>query len=330
MTIRFTLLLGAGVALGQDASWLRVANALDARGPLAARTEQLWWFLFAAATVVFVVVMGLLVMGLLKRGREVTDGADTYDERVRPLLFLGVGLTVAVLLVTAGLTFVAMRVMAAPADEAAYALEIIGKQWWWEVRYEGEAVTANELHLPVGVPVSIDLTSDDVIHSFWVPNLAGKRDLVPGHPNTIWLQADEPGVYRGVCAEFCGLQHAKMQFVVVAEPLGRFEAWLTRMREAARAPSSSEARAGRAVFMNEGCAGCHTVRGTAAQGQLGPDLTHLASRSSLGAATLPNTRGYLGGWIVNSQAHKPGNHMPPQNLASDDLQALLSYLATLE
>lgn len=308
----------------------RVADALAPQGPVAARIAETWWLLFWAASIVFVVVGALFLVALFRRGRAATDGTRPSDARTHPYLIGGTVLTALVLTGTAILTFTVMRDLDAPAAPPRHTFEIVGKRWWWEIRYDGETIGANEIHVPVGEPVEFRLASDNVIHSFWVPELGGKRDLVPGHPLSLWLQADEAGVYRGVCAEFCGLQHAKMGFLVIAEPPDRFDAWLERVRAQAEEPDGGAAHGGREVFMNAGCAGCHTVRGTEARGRTGPDLTHLAGRRTLAAAQLPNTRGHLAGWIVDPQGIKPGNQMPPQDLAGEDLQALLAYLTGLE
>jgi len=332
MTDLFTLLANAPVLANTPGDWPRNPNMLTPEGPAAARIAELWWFLFTVAAIVFAVVMVLFLIALFRRGSEVEihDGRADEDRRVRPLLLFGVGATALILVVTAVYTFTTMGALASPGGESVHTFDVIGKRWWWEVRYGGETLTANELHLPVGEPVLVRLHSDNVIHSFWVPDLSGKRDLIPGQVNTLWLTANEPGVYRGLCAEFCGVQHANMAFTVVAEPPEQFRAWLRDVQSPAREPVGGEVRAGQAVFMNAGCAGCHTVRGTAARGQLGPDLTHLSSRLTLGAGTLPNTKGHLGGWVVNPQRVKPGNLMPPQRLASGELQQLLAYLTSLD
>lgn len=324
--------LAGGPARAQAANddWLNVPNALAPRGPYAARIEGVWWYLFITATIVFVIVSALLLIGMFRRGRAATDGAGRdEDARSYPWIITGVVITTLILIATSVITFLTMRALAGPGADAPHTIEVVGKQWWWEIRYDGETIGANEIHVPVGEPVQLRLLSDNVVHSLWIPELTTKRDLVPGHPNTLWLQADEPGVHRGVCAEFCGVQHAKMGLIVVAEPPARFEAWLERARADAAQPESEEARLGQAVFLDAGCAGCHAVRGSGARGQLGPDLTHLASRRTLAAAHLPNTRGHLAGWIVDPQSIKPGAKMPPQDLESEDLQALLAYLDTL-
>jgi cytochrome c oxidase subunit 2 len=198
------------------------------------------------------------------------------------------------------------------------------------VRYpEGGIVSANEIHVPVGRPVRLNLTSRDVIHSFWVPQLTVKTDLIPGHTNTTWIQATRPGTYRGQCAEYCGLQHAKMAILVVADPPGTFARWLATEQQPAAAAADPLAARGRLALERNSCAACHTVRGTAATGTVGPDLTHFGGRRTIGAGALANTRGNLGGWIVNSQTVKPGNKMPPQPLTSEELQDLLAYLESL-
>jgi cytochrome c oxidase subunit II len=213
-------------------------------------------------------------------------------------------------------------------------VKITGSQWWWEIEYVDSAssrrlVTANELHIPVGAPIRIELAARDVIHSFWVPRLHGKLDMVPGHRNVMWLRADSAGVYRGQCAEFCGHQHAKMALTVVAEPREAFDAWLNHQLQPAPPPATTDQIRGREVFESSTCLMCHTIRGTSAAASTGPDLTHLASRGTIAAGTLPNTRGNLGGWITDPHSIKPGVKMPANSLSPDDLHALLSYLESL-
>jgi cytochrome c oxidase subunit 2 len=190
--------------------------------------------------------------------------------------------------------------------------------------------TANEIHIPVGRPVRFNLFSNDVIHSLWIPNLQGKIDLVPGRLNELWLRADRPGVFRGQCAEFCGLQHAKMALVVVAESSDDFERWLAGNRAPAPAPVTPEQQRGKDVVERGPCAMCHNITGTLAGGRSAPDLTHVASRSTIGAGSVPNTRGYLAGWIADPQHIKPGNRMPSPGLRDEELQAVLAYLETLK
>jgi cytochrome c oxidase subunit 2 len=213
--------------------------------------------------------------------------------------------------------------------QEALQIRVIGHQWWWEVQYRDSipnnwAITANEVHIPAGRPVALELLSTDVNHSFWPPTLSNKRDLIPGKDNSLWLQADTPGVYRGQCAEYCGAQHAKMGFLVIADRPDSFASWLARQRDTALTPTTALTRRGQEVFLASSCVG------TPAGSRIGPDLTHLASRKTIAAGTLPNTRGNLAGWIVNPQSIKPGTRMPPNQLDPDDLQALLAYLETLK
>jgi cytochrome c oxidase subunit 2 len=248
---------------------------------------------------------------------------------------LAVGATVVILFVLLVATVFTGRAIASPRQDAAVVINLIGHQWWWEAEYEAAVPsqrfrTANELHIPVGRPVVFKVTSRDVIHSFWVPNLHGKRDLIPGYTTSIWLQADKPGFYRGQCAEFCGYQHAKMALYVTAESQAEFENWSADQRKEAPQPTSEEQMRGRDVFLHSTCTQCHTIRGTIAGAVLGPDLTHLATRGTIAAGTLPNQRGHLAGWILDSQSIKPGNRMPPNSIAGGDLQALLTYLESLK
>jgi cytochrome c oxidase subunit 2 len=226
------------------------------------------------------------------------------------------------------------RAVASLHASSAVTIAVTGHQWWWELEYEDavpsrRAITANELHIPTNRPIALKVRSRDVIHSFWVPNLQGKRDLIPGYETAIWLQADRPGRYRGQCAEFCGLQHAHMAFDVVAEPQPDFDRWLDHLRQPAPEPTSDTERRGRELFMTGRCVTCHTIQGTAAQGLAAPDLTHVASRRAIGAGTLLNTPDHLAAWIANPQASKPGNQMPRNPLPREDLQALTAYLQAL-
>jgi cytochrome c oxidase subunit 2 len=213
-------------------------------------------------------------------------------------------------------------------------VEMIGHQWWWEARYAADKgrppfVTANQLALPVGRPVVVALKSSDVIHTFWVPNLHGKRDMIPGRDAAIMLRADRAGEYRGQCAEFCGEEHALMAFTVTALSASDYEAWSERERQDARAPADGGLRRGMGIFLGNACAQCHTIRGTPAAGTLGPDLTHLASRASLAAETVANTPENLARWIAQPGLLKPATTMPPTRLPPEDMQALVRYLGSL-
>ena len=307
---------------------------LDPKSPHGALVAELWWAMLAVGALVLAAVTVLLVVGVLRRA---PDGAPRpLDARQSRMLVLVGGVVIPALILfgfVLGSAMVGRVVSAAPPTDAL-AIEVVGRRWWWEVHYldaagERIATTANEIHVPVGRPVSLRLRSDNVIHSFWVPNLQGKLDLVPGQVNRAWFTANEAGTFRGQCAEFCGAQHALMAFLVVAEPASAFDEWLARERAPAAAPSSAALERGREVFERSACAGCHAIRGTSAAGTLGPDLTHLASRRTLAAGTLPNTRGHLAGWIADPQRIKPASLMPRTPLEPDELGALLAYLESL-
>jgi cytochrome c oxidase subunit 2 len=305
-------------------------NALDPAGRGAREIAVLWWVMFGLGAAVFVLVLVLL----LRTARARDDGRSAESaERAghRWMLLGGVALPVLVVVPISVLTLViGDRLWDRDAD-GALEIELVGHQFWWEVRYpDTGAVTANEIHIAAGEDVRISMTSEDVIHSFWVPSLHGKVDLIPGEQTRIVIDADRPGRYEALCAEFCGIQHAHMKLLVVAHTSDDFDTWLARESDDARAPGSELARAGAARFDDLGCASCHTVRGTDAAGDVGPDLTHIASRLTLGANTIPNTRGNLGGWIADPQAIKPGNRMPPTVLDAEDLRSLIAYLEGLE
>jgi len=301
-------------------------SALDPAGPSAGRLAALWWGLFFVAVVVWLVVVFLVVCAVvLRRGREVKPrGGGT-----RAVVIAGIVLPTVVLLATFGVAVGVMRAEADPPRPPVMTIEVVGHTWWWEVRYP-DFVTANEIHIPVGRAVDVRLRTADVIHSFWVPSLTSKRDLIPNKNNELWLQADRAGTYRGQCAEFCGVQHAGMSFLVVAQPAAEFGTWLADQARPAATPAGQPAARGEQVFTSASCASCHTVRGTSARGTVGPDLTHFGSRQELGAGVAPNDPGWVGGWIANSQTVKPGNLMPPQPLASQDLQAVIAYLESLK
>jgi cytochrome c oxidase subunit 2 len=283
----------------------------------------------ALASGVYLVVGGFILVAAL-RGRRTERGKAS---RVRDSTFIWVGgiiVPALILLVLGAATVNASNGLRAP-EKNALRIDVVGKQWWWAVRYPDQDITtANEIHVPVGRPLEIGLDTDNVIHSFWVPQLGGKLDLVPGQHNVWRGRATKAGVYRGECAEFCGIQHANMNFLVVAQSAADFDAWAVRHQQTPSGPSDQLEANGQLVFMRSPCAGCHTIRGTAANGKIGPDLTDIGSRRAIGANTLPNTEGHLAGWIVDSQSVKPGNLMPPIPLNADDLQALLAYLRSLK
>jgi cytochrome c oxidase subunit 2 len=325
-----------------------VQSALHPVGPQAGRLDTLWWISFDISAVVFVLVLLALLYGAFHRRqawRE--DGAEARapgdvptpepgpEPRTIAVVATAAGITVIILVLWLVFSVTTGRAYTRIPSDDPLVIEVVGHQWWWEVHYPDSApsrrvVTANEIHVPIRTPVLLQLSASDVIHSFWAPSLAGKRDLIPGHTTSMWFQADTAGIYRGQCAEFCGLEHAKMAFLIVAEPADRFEAWLDRQRAPAPQPTDSLARRGETVFLEGPCALCHTIQGTPANGQQAPDLTHLASRRTIAAGTLPNTRGNLAGWILDPQRIKPGVNMPANAIGSQDLQALLAYLQSLQ
>lgn len=316
-----------------------IQSVLDPAGYKAARIADLWWLMFALGSAVWLLVVGLAVyVFFLQRGQPRHGPMDRQtegDARRARWVIGGVAASLLILVVVFVASLLTGRSIQAMAVAKPLTIEVIGHQWWWEVKYQDPIParrfeTANELRIPAGVPVRIQLRSQDVIHSFWVPNLTGKTDLVPGRTNTLWMRGDQPGVYRGQCAEFCGMQHAKMAFTVVVHPREEYERWAARQLTPARRPVTPVQQAGEAVFLDRGCVLCHAVRGTPANADVGPDLTHLASRLTLAAGILPNTKGHLGGWIANPQVIKPGNRMPRVPLEGEELQALLAYLQTLE
>jgi cytochrome c oxidase subunit 2 len=214
-------------------------------------------------------------------------------------------------------------------------IQVRGHQWWWEATYKDKStnrnfLTANELHVPIGQPIRIELAADDVIHSFWAPNLTGKQDLIPGRDNALTFTVDKPGTYRQQCAEFCGLQHAHMAMLIVAEPAEAYQNWRQAQLVEPAAPAQADEQRGRQAFMARPCAACHTIRGTQASGTLGPDLTHIGSRQYIAAGILPTTRGSLAAWIADPQTIKPGNNMPMVPLTADELNDLSAYLASLK
>ena len=306
---------------------------LHTAGPGATRVEHIWWVLFGISTAVFVFVTALVVLAIARRRRSSVgdpgrEGEPGWGQRF--ILLSGVALPVVILLATFGFTLREMTALAKPLNRAKITVSVIGHLWWWEARYPNGAVTANEMHIPTGEPVRIELTTADVIHTFWVPQLQTKMDQIPGHTNELWIQADAPGRYRGQCSQFCGLQHAHMIFYIVADPPADFQAWETLQAAPAAAPVSPAAVSGLAVFTSTTCAGCHAIRGTTAVAAVGPDLTHLADRATIAAGTIDNTSGRLARWITDPQAVKPGAIMPPTQLGPTELSDLVAYLQTLK
>ncbi len=305
--------------------------ALDPAGPYAGSTALLSWGLFAMAGFVLLVVLAALGVALF--------GSPRLKQRLggEKLIWAG-GLAFPVVVLT-GLLVIGLSLtskLSGPIGEDALRARITGEMWWWRVAYLDEQgrelfQDANELHIPVGKTVVLELESGDVIHSFWVPRLSGKLDMIPGRRNIMRIQADRPGAFGGQCAEYCGGPHALMGFVVVAHEPAEFERLMRARAAPAGPPSTPLAARGAQVFAASGCGACHTVRGTQANGLAGPDLSHVGARRTLGAGILPNNRGTLAGWVADSQAIKPGNRMPAYRvLPGEDLQAVAAYLEGLK
>jgi cytochrome c oxidase subunit II len=311
-------------------------SALHPAAPQSDEIHSLFLIFLAVAAFVWTAVMLALLIGLIRRrpAHEHPLQTNAISERAAAHTIFGFSLvTIATVLALSVLSYLAQRTVFAKSPNNP-VIRVIGHQWWWEVKYEGDPAqtftTANEIRIPVGQPVSIKLETRDVIHSFWVPSLSGKMDQINNQENDLQLTATKPGVYRGQCAEFCGMQHAHMGFEVVAMRRDQYDDWRTNQLKSAQPPQEPELQKGELVFRGRGCAVCHTISGTPAGGKLGPDLTHLASRRTIAAATLPLTPGNLAGWISDPQHIKPGNRMPPVQLAGQELSALVSYLGSLQ
>ena len=307
-----------------------IQSALNPQGPAAASIADIAWVMFAGATVIFLLVIALLSYALwrrpARRARIVPDAFILGGGVVLPVV------TLSALLVYA---FVIGADLEAEPAEKPLVVEVTAHQWWWEFTYvdadsNERVVTANELHVPAGRPVRLKLKSADVIHTFWVPNLAGKRDMIPGHVNELVIEADRPGIFRGQCNEFCGAQHTLMSLYVISEPPQAFDRWLAHQAEPARQPDTVELQAGRHAFMSQGCALCHRIRGTDAKASTAPDLTHFGSRRSIAAATLENNLGNIEAWIASAQHIKPGSKMPSYKLDGRTLRSIAMYLESLE
>jgi cytochrome c oxidase subunit 2 len=277
---------------------------------------------------VCLVVLALLAGALVRKRPSAPPGQVSREGDGLKWLFIGTGVSAAVLVGMAVYAVVALNAVAFPSRQPVLVIKVTGYDWWWKADY-GDFVTANEIHIPAGQPVKIELESGDVIHAFWVPQLAGKTQMIPGRHNSQWLQADRPGVYRGQCTQFCGLQHAHMAFEVVAQSPKAFAMWRAAQVRPAQPPADMAAQAGEAVFMTH-CANCHMIRGADARGDHGPDLTHLQSRHLIAAGTMTNTPEHLKAWISNPQVFKPGVNMPATPLSHDDLDHLTTYLTGLK
>ncbi len=313
-------------------AWLdTIQSAAGNDGQQSALVSDLFSIFLMVTAIFYLAVIVFLLWAIVRRRRR---GGESRERGLRRMLVGWVGL---ISLSLAGLTVATWlydRGLAEAAVTPALEIEVTANQWWWDVRYadkEADQIfrTANELHLPVGVPVHITLRSNDVIHSFWIPNLAGKQDMIPGRDSDLSIRPLREGRFRAQCAEFCGLQHARMALDVTVESHAAFAAWRAAQLRPAAAPASAQARAGQAIVTGRQCASCHMIAGTPASGQVAPDLTHFASRRTIAAGTLPMNRANIAAWIADPQAPKPGNNMPKVPLSPAELGAVTAYLETL-
>jgi cytochrome c oxidase subunit 2 len=328
-------------ALAIAATALPAQSALDPAGIQAARIRDLWLLTLGICSLVFAAVLAGLVLALWRAQRSTpATPADVTslvqpEPRMKRNVLIAVGLSTALLFVLIVADFQTDRLLGRMPLTDAVHIEVTAHQWWWEARYDdAEAgkvfTTANELHIPVGRPVIMTLKSSDVIHTFWLPSLHGKKDMIPGRTSLIRFRADQAGTYRGQCAEFCGLEHAMMAFLVTAEEKDKYETWAdTQRREASNVLDAQQSR-GRQVFMERSCVMCHTVQGTGANATFGPDLTHVASRQTLASGVLPNNRQQMAAWITQPQKLKPGTNMPATSLSTEELNSLLAFIDTLK
>jgi cytochrome c oxidase subunit 2 len=309
-------------------------SAIDVHGTSAVHLKQLIFFVASVCTTVWIIVMAVLAAAILRGRRRHADIPAASDRRMSIIVSSAVGLTIVIVAIMTFASFYTTRAIGT-IDRSDLTIIVRGEQWWWRITYpDGGAAlafqTANEIHVPVGRNVHLQLESADVIHSFWVPSLAGKQDLVPGRTNFLSIRAERAGVYRGQCAEFCGLQHSHMAMLVVAEDEQVFQRWQELQRQGARVDTSDDVAVGKALFIAKPCAACHTVRGSDANGTTGPDLTHVGSRETIAAGLLERTRGSFAAWIADPQTLKPGNNMPMVPIASDELREISAYMESLK
>jgi cytochrome c oxidase subunit 2 len=322
------------------AGWAELPAALAPRGEDARAIADLFWGFFWVCAIVWLIVVIALLAAMMRRRGAGDEAAEPLADRARQerragrVVAAAIALTVVTLIVLTVLSYFTNRSIASVARDEHLKIRVTGHQWWWEVVYddpkpERQVATANEIHVPVGEPVELELLASDVIHSFWVPSLAGKKDLIPGRQNSQTLLVERPGVYRGQCAEFCGLQHAFMGLTVIAHERAEFDAWQAAQLKTAAPPADALRQQGARVFQTKGCFLCHAVRGTTAAAKVAPNLTHVASRRTLAAGALPMTRGSLAAWIADPQAIKPGTKMPRVDLSPDELEAVVAYVEGL-
>jgi cytochrome c oxidase subunit II len=325
---RIVAVLGVGAAgLLAAGCGGHAPSMLHPRGSESKAIAGVWWLMFGLGAVVYAVVAGFIIWALMRGRRGGGEGKLSDDAWI---VWGGIGVPVVILGVLAVTTVRVTGELRRPSP-GALRIEVVAKRWWWDVTYtDAGFTTANEIHLPAGQPVEIGLDSDNVIHSFWVPELAGKVDTIPGQHNVLRFTPETPGTYRGECAEFCGIEHARMGFLVVVQTPADYARWVARQQPTPLPPDREAAAEGQMVFMRQSCAGCHTIRGTQAQGTVGPDLTDFGGRQTIGGDTVLNTPNNLAGWISDAQLFKRGALMPPIQLSGPDLNNVVSYLEGLK
>lgn len=312
-------------------AWGNMQSAFEPKGTDAAQILEITWVMFIGGGLIFAAVMLLALFALFG-----PPAMRAMLARRAWIIGGGIAFPVVVLFSLLVYTLLATSSIIRAEEPPAARIEVVGEFWWWRVKYldeQGKVLmeTANELRIPVGRPVDILLTTNNVIHSFWVPNLAGKIDMIPGHVNKKRIQATETGVFRGQCAEYCGAQHAKMAFFVVAQTPEEYQNWLLGQMQPATEPDQATLQLGKRLFMDNRCAICHTIRGTPANGGMGPDLTHVGSRLSIAAGVLPGGQGPIAGWIANTQHIKRESKMPAFNqFSGEELRALSAYMESLQ
>lgn len=304
----------------------RIQSALHPASPAASAIAQLWWVLLVILGLYSLATFILMLWAIFRQPAE--DASPTHEGRV---FILGGGVILPAIILVPLLIYSLTTSRSLRMPDTEMKVRVIGHRWWWEVQYPDHSViTANEIHIPAGQPIELEMTASDVIHSFWTPQLHGKMDMLPGQTTSFWIEADRPGTYRGQCAEFCGDQHALMAFVVEALPPEEFAAWLAANRQVPNPPATDALQRGQRAFFRHGCAACHAIGGTPAAGRAGPDLTFMGSRKTIAAATLPNNEKNLLAWIADPQAIKPGANMPATRADDEDLSAIVQYLQSLK
>jgi cytochrome c oxidase subunit 2 len=322
-------------------SWLSsgTQSALNPAGEPASNILNLCLVFLLITTLVFLLVVAILILSLVRSRQQnsevILEPNPVLENRMKKTVTAAVIATALILFTLLIADSFTERQVYTIHDPKPLKIKIKGAQWWWEVKYLDDnpsniVTTANEIHVPINKAVKFELESNDVIHSFWVPNLNGKKDLIPGHPTSTWFKADHAGVFKGQCAEFCGHQHAHMRLFVIAEDQKQFLDWLNHQRQSAKVPENYLTTHGQEVFLNGPCVMCHTIQGTTARATVGPDLTHVGSRKMIASASFSNTMNHLSQWIVDPQKMKPGVRMPQNRINSNDLHALVEYLKSLE